>query len=117
MIEEWRLERSRTQMTLGQLIERLNHLHPSVTLCIGYPHSYRGYYSDLAFEQSEVRTVDEILKEVEGCLGKEFTGYKGGEYTMDESTPVWIAEYGSAGVRLMAIGLNGSLVTAEEEDS
>lgn len=28
---------------------------------------------------------------------KEFTGWKGGEFTMDESTPVWVANAGNSG--------------------
>lgn len=82
--------------------------------------SYRGYYSDLSFEPSEeVRSVEDVVKMLETkCLGKEFTGYKGGEYFMDENTPIWIAEYGNCGVRIMK--LNGeqepiTFVTAAEE--
>lgn len=58
MTEEWRKERSETQMTLGGLIDRLSELDPEMTmkgLCS--PDSYRGYYSDLAFDVSGDRKV------------------------------------------------------------
>ena len=46
---EWQRERAETQMTLGQLIEILESM-PADTEIRGLncPHSYRGYYSDLA---------------------------------------------------------------------
>ena len=58
--------------------------------------SYRGYYEDLAIEFEEkypFPTVAEILTMLKDCIGKTFTGYKGGEYTMDENSQVWVANY------------------------
>lgn len=59
---EWQRERAETQMTLGQLIEILESM-PADTEIRGLncPHSYRGYYYDLAFEPTE-GTVMERLK-------------------------------------------------------
>ena len=116
MIEEWRLERSRTQMTLGQLIERLKQLDSSVTLCIDYPHSYQGCHSDLAFEQGDARTVGTILEEAEECLERVFGVWRKRQHTMNADSLVWIAEYGYTGDRLMSVADDGSLVTAEEDN-
>jgi hypothetical protein len=60
--------------------------------------SYRGYYEQLAIEpemggDGKKVTVEEFLKRLEEAVGATFTGYKGGEFTMDRDTPIWIAEY------------------------
>lgn len=57
--------------------------------------SYRGYYSDLALSWDSVGLdVARLLKVLEAADGEVFTGYKGGDYRMDRSTPVWVANYG-----------------------
>ena len=70
--------------------------------------SYRGSYDELALgykltgydidadHRTTVKAKDflELLKE---AIGKEYTGWKGGEYTMSENTPVWVANSGSSG--------------------
>jgi hypothetical protein len=59
------------------------------------PHSYRGYYSDLAFEggTSQIE-AHELLASCKSAMGKVFTGYKGGDFMMGELTPLWVASYG-----------------------
>lgn len=115
-MESFRAERSQSQMTLGGLIVRLKEMSPDAVmegLCS--PHSYRGYYTDLAFERFGTCTAHENLETVQACMGETFTGYKGGEFLMDGSAPIWIARYGFSGPRLMDIGPNGSLVTSPED--
>jgi hypothetical protein len=46
-----------------------------------------------------------------------FMGYKGGDFVMGALTPVWVANYGSCGQKLMAIRPDGTLETAENEDN
>lgn len=100
--EQLRQIRSQYHLTLGSMIEILrDQPKDSVVrllgkgLCPCNPHSYRGYYSDLAFETtSDPVTCEEFLKECNHALGKTFEGYKGGDFTMDEDTPLWISEYG-----------------------
>ena len=59
--------------------------------------SYRGYYHDLAMNDADgAVTAGDLLKELKGALWSEMTGYKGGEYTMGENTPIWRSEYGDA---------------------
>lgn len=60
--------------------------------------SYRGYYRFLALDYKEIHwnersTVKQFLKECEETNGKTFTGYKGGDFTMDLKTPIWLAHY------------------------
>lgn len=62
----------------------------------GEPMSYRGSYDELAFEPKDDVSFGEMLGYAKSALGKTFTGYKGGDYTMESYTPCWIAEYGTS---------------------
>lgn len=105
------------QMILGELIARLEALPESVSVALGSPHSYRGYYIDLSFERTpEPRPVADVLADARSCLGKVFEGYKGGDYTMGKSTPVWCAGYGNCGQKITAINDDGSLVLRDDDD-
>ena len=102
-------------MTLGELIERLKQLPAESMVNLCNSHSYRGYYHDLAFEwHYGIRQAYDILMECEDAIGKVFEGYKGGEFMMDEDTPVWIAPYGSCGVKLMDLLKDGTIETEED---
>lgn len=62
--------------------------------------SWRGSYDELAlnFEiEGNCMKVTDFLKMLKEALGKEFTGYKGGEFYMNKNTPVWVANYGNSG--------------------
>ena len=63
MAADWRAERSRTQMTLSGMIELLKSMPPDMQMVnLENPHSYRGYYADLAFERGDgTRPVSEVL--------------------------------------------------------
>ena len=116
----WRAERSLSQMTLGRFISELEKLPQDKEIeNVCSPHSYRGYYSDLALEkESGKRTVASLVEQLKTeCLGQTFTGYKGGDFYMDENTPMWIAEYGSCGVKIMSIedGETFSLSTQDDD--
>ena len=56
-----------------------------------------------------------LLKECRAAMGAVFTGYKGGEYQMGKSTPLWVASYGCCGKKLMAINDDGTLQLAEDD--
>jgi hypothetical protein len=119
MSAKWQRDRAATQMTLGALMNRLKELPPDLLIDgLARPHSYRGYYSDLAFEPSgNRRTTAETLAMCQECMGQVFQGYKGGDFMMGATTPVWIAEYGCSGAyRIMEIKDDGSIVAAKEED-
>ena len=114
---QWQRERSETQMTLGKLIEALQEMPDGAEVsCLVEPHSYRGYYSDIAFEiGAGKRLASELLEECKASMGQIFQGYKGGDYVMGALTPVWVADYGSCGKKLMAISDNGEIETADDE--
>ena len=66
--------------------------------------SYRGYYSDLAFEPGDrCVTVKELLERANEANGDTFTGYKGGDFVMGDDTPLWAAPYGSTGLAIVDI--------------
>lgn len=93
-------------MTLGRFISELEKLPQDKEIENVYsPHSYRGFYSDLALENGGgTRTVAGLVEQLKNeCLGQTFSGYKGGDFYMDENTPMWIAEYGSCGVKIISI--------------
>lgn len=111
----WQESRADTQLTLGTLIDRLEQLDQESEIDgLVEPHSYRGYYADLAFERDGKRKVSDVLSTVRGCLGETFTGYKGGDFDMGRRTPVWIANYGDCGVRIIEIVDDGSIITEPE---
>ena len=105
MVDTWsklsRETRSQYHVTLGKLLDvleaqpaekRFALAMPQADSHLVHPHSYRGYYSDLAFEfDLGTSTVGEMLPVVRDCLDREFMGYKGGEYFMDRDTPLWIS--------------------------
>jgi hypothetical protein len=115
----WQRERADTQMTLGKMISRLKEMH-SIARVEGLeePHSYRGYYEDLAFQPTGgFMRVGELLDLCSSAMGKAYEGYKGGTYVMGEHTPVWVAYYGHTGKRIIAINSDdGSIETANEEE-
>lgn len=109
--------KSSDQWSIGELIQRLEpslrtyvsydkkeeprvvvfnfeYLHPS-----GFS-SWRGSYEELAIEfdsEGNPPTVEQFLSDLKDCVGKEFTGYKGGEFVMGRTTPLWVANYGNSG--------------------
>lgn len=103
--QNWQKQRAETQMTLGKLIAELEKLPPETPVFgLGKLMSYRGYYCDLAFSPTgEQRSVKSLLDECREAMGKVFTGYKGGDYVMGETTPLWLAAYGECGERIMGL--------------
>lgn len=104
------------QLTLGKMIRTLEDM-PSETIVAGLcnAHSYRGYYDCLAFSEGIGSTTASILLErCYACVGKEFTGYKGGRFVMRRSTPIFVANWGECGKQLIAVNLDGTIETAED---
>ena len=92
-------------MKLGQLIKQLESIPQDLPVyydfCDLIPtklDSWRGSYAELAlgFDQPNGNNVnvEELLKECRSAIGKTFEGYKGGNYTMNVETRVWISNYG-----------------------
>jgi hypothetical protein len=86
-------------MYLRQLIEALEAANQSAVLRLGFksPHSYRGFYEQLAFEPAENIQVSEMLAAAKDALGRTFEGWKGGDYKMHDYTDCWLAEMGCCG--------------------
>ena len=106
IIEAEKEKRWESNYSIGNFIEDLKKFNPKANITIppfnlnptGFD-SYRGYYSDLALEyttENSYMTAGELLKKAEECIGKTFTGYKGGEFEMTEDTTLWIANYGKS---------------------
>jgi hypothetical protein len=117
MSKVWQKERSLSQMTLGRLIEKLSTYsldHKIANIC--EPHSYRGYYIDLAFEIDDgTSTAGEVLKMLQGCFLETFEGYRGGEFAMDKDTPIWVASWGQTGESIMSV-IDGDVLTFELQE-
>lgn len=107
-------ERSNYHVTLGKLIAALSaadsktpvyYIEDGEQRGVGSLESYRGYYSDLSFQPAgTVSTVGDVLTECMSAMGKTFTGYKGGDYVMDDDTPLWISHHGTAsGLAIIAV--------------
>jgi hypothetical protein len=89
-------------MVLKELIETLDKAAENdpdrvVPLGFGNPHSYRGFYEDLAFEPVRNTTVRQMRDWAHEALGSTYAGWKGGEFTMGQYTNVWLAEQGRCG--------------------
>lgn len=98
-------------------------------LALAYSYEDGSYDSDEVKEKSEWGTVyykqiptkfpqpvklKDFLAKLEEVVGKTFTGYKGGSFTMGKNTPVWVADYGtSSGF----IGDTQAVVGIEQKDS
>lgn len=118
MSAQWQRERAKTQMTLGDMIVMLEALPQDTEIKgLGELNSYRGHYCDLAFEPSaESETAASLLTRCTGAIGKVFYGYKGGEYMMGSLTPLWLANYGCCGDKIVAITLVGTIQTRPDAE-
>lgn len=101
------------QLTLGELILKLEPIVKNqkdgeeATVRYDFEYlfptsidSWRGSYDELAlnFEmQGEEMKVSEFLEMLKDCIGKTFTGYKGGDFMMHKGTPIWVANYSHSG--------------------
>lgn len=85
-------------MKLKELIAALEQHDPEQPVAVGFanPHSYRGYYHELAFEPVADTTIGAMLVAALSAVGATYEGWKGGEFTMDRDTEVRIAYEGTA---------------------
>lgn len=114
------------QLTLEELKLALKKCDP--TACVQYAFgglsptffdSYRGDYSHLALgfrlpDGGRAMTVADLIAECEEADGATYEGYKGGDYQMTGSTPLWVANYGDAtGTALIGVFDGGYIVRLE----
>ncbi len=83
-------------MTLGGIIARLEQEDPDRVLPWGFadPHSFRGYYDQVAFEPRANIRIGDMLEAARSAVGTTYEGWKGGEYTMTVHTDCWTAQEG-----------------------
>lgn len=111
-------------MNLGALIDTLAALPGDARIRldngeVGELMSWRGVYAELTLTPGRAdkpKTVAEVLSDAVAADGGTFEGYKGGDFTMDRSTPVWADDYGDcrynaiSGVTVFQT-VNGPVVT------
>ncbi|KQX43526.1 hypothetical protein ASD97_25985 [Streptomyces sp. Root63] len=85
-------------MVLEDLIEMLESTDSNTVVKNGFnhPHSYRGFYRDLAFEPARNVRVEDMLADARSALGETFEGWKGGDYTMGRYTECWLSIEGES---------------------
>lgn len=109
--------RKNYHLCLGELIDGLKQADPEALIGLHNPHSYRGYYSDLALEPTEALIkVSQLITQLEAVIDTELTGYKGGEFLMSADTPVWISYYGNTGPALVGFDPTTLTITIKETD-
>lgn len=81
---------------LKGIIAALEAEDPDRVLPIGFhnPHSFRGYYHDIAFEPARNITIGRMLEAARSALGATYQGWKGGDFVMGPNSDCWIAEEG-----------------------
>lgn len=101
-------------MMLEELIAYLEKKDPPIVLPNGFfhPHSYRGFYEQLAFEPKQDVRVGDMLLDARSALGATFEGYKGGSFKMREYTDCWLAQYGNSGDSLNVLVLDAMFLAA-----
>ncbi len=77
------------------------------------PHSDRDSYDELAFTPVPETKISDMLKHARSALGATFTGWKGGEYIMNEFTSVHIGEDGECGEEIISIHFKYWLATSK----
>jgi len=114
---QWEKDRAATQMTLGRLIKVLEAMSPDAPVAnLHSPHSYRGYYGDLAFERVEgTQPASELLATCKSAMGQVFAGYRGGDFVMGALAPVWVAKYGDCGEKIIALENTGEIITKQDD--
>ena len=95
-------------MNLGELISRLKQEPLDKIVKEGFtnPHSYRGNYYYIAFEPCENVSVADMLEDAKSALGTTYQGWKGGDFTMNKYSYVYLAEEGNIGDELSERLLN-----------
>lgn len=106
-------------MYLSELIERLEREDPDLILTPGWhnPHSWRGSYSELAFEPKPHATVAECLTAAREAVGSTYQGWKGGDYTMHWYSECYLAKEGEIGDAMTGLLLDLLIAAALRESS
>ncbi|MBF6358141.1 hypothetical protein IU449_26960 [Nocardia higoensis] len=93
------------RLTLGELIATLDQLGDATVEGLdGLVDSYRGYYERNATEPCNYQESATVLaNQYREQIGKPITGYKGGDYTVDEGELIYYAAYGRSGPNIIGL--------------
>ena len=105
-------------LTLGEVINALGTVHPDMTVPGMGPDilSYRGYYERPSVvaeptSKGEWRTAGSLYEEYSMQLGDLRRGWKGGDYPVDASQPLYITEqWGRTGFPIIGFMPLGSVL-------
>lgn len=94
------------QMTLGELILKMENVKDKSKpvifdvkpYCPDSIDSWRGSYAELAlgYHDGVAFSGSDFLKILKETVGITLSGYKGGNFLMGKTTPVWVADYGNS---------------------
>lgn len=59
------------------------------------PHSYRGYYNELAFQPAQDIKLEVVIKSIDRSYIETFEGYKGGEFSYNAETTCHLSWIGN----------------------
>lgn len=106
--------------SLGDFIKALEASDPEWVVPVGIaePHSWRGDYMELAFQPAPPMTIGEALAVARSAMGQTYQGYKGGDFEMNEWTPVHLSFYGSSAdyFPLVAMSPRAALEAMKSDD-
>ena len=121
-----------SQLCLGELILKLKSMPPDSDVILDFDNtipytidSWRGSYDEIAICYTHVGdsyapkpwVAQQFCRILIDAIGNTFTGYKGGTYIMDKTTPVWVANYGESGNRgVSGVRLEDNKVIIETDE-
>jgi hypothetical protein len=106
-----------TQLTLDNLIELLQNFKNDDFQKFQNPHSYRRFYDELAIEMGNgTMKGHKLISMLESCDGRTFEGYKGGSFEMHFKTPLWVADKGCTGAKIMGVQFRKTLTMFRDKN-
>lgn len=122
-------KQSAGNLAIGEMLKKLNNFNDDEKVTFsdgkffdGTYDSYRGYYEDMYLgwddEDKGFNTVGQLKETLNKALDDGgMTGYKGGEFSINNSTLVWFSNYGSTGDMIVDIQkINGEIYVITKED-
>lgn len=130
-VQAYRNEEMKTspQLMLGELLillEQVSNKKLPVKFSSGKKptklSSWRGSYREIAFQyddsaDSPCPSVEDIINQIKNSIGSKFEGYKGGEFLMGKTTPVWVSQWGQSSREApVSVSCTDEMVTIETKE-